>query len=341
MKIPEPKKLPSGRWRVQILVDGRRISQTFDTKEAAIYWAAGIKTRAKEAEYTPQNMTIATAIDRYIESKSAILSPSTILNYRRMKVNLMSDIASIRLPELTQEKVQRWVNAMAKTKSPKTVANAHGLLSAVLGEYKPSMTLRTTLPQKVKPSIQIPSEAEIRAILATAKGTKYELPIILAIWLGLRQSEILGLTWGCIDGDVIHIKQAVVPGENGPAVKGTKTYSGNRTIHLPEYIKSYLAAVPHSNDNDFIVKMTAASIYQGFTRICKKAGVPHFRFHDLRHTNASVMLAAGIPDKYSMKRMGHATNNMLKTTYQHIIKEKESEYDHKIDTYFENLMQPE
>ena len=341
MKIPEPKKLPSGRWRVQILVDGRRVGQTFDTKEAAIYWAAGIKTKAKEAEYSAPNMTVAAAIDRYIESKSAILSPSTILNYKRMKINLMSDIAAIRLPDLTQEKVQRWVNSMARAKSPKTVANAHGLLSAVLGEYKPSMTLRTTLPQKIKPSIQIPSEAEIKAILATAKGTKYELPIILAIWLGLRQSEILGLTWGCIDGNVIHIKQAIVPGENGPAIKGTKTYSGNRTIRLPEYIKSYLDSIPHSSDDEFIVRMTAASIYQGFTRICKKAEVPHFRFHDLRHTNASVMLAAGIPDKYSMKRMGHATNNMLKTTYQHIIKEKECEYDQRIDSYFEKLMEPE
>ena len=53
------------------------------------------------------------------------------------------------------------------------------------------------------------------------------------------------------------------------------------------------------------------------------------------------MLASGIPDKYSMKRMGHATNNMLKTTYQYTIKEKETEYDKLIDNYFEDLMKPE
>jgi integrase len=57
--------------------------------------------------------------------------------------------------------------------------------------------------------------------------------------------------------------------------------------------------------------------------------------------NASVMLAEGIPDKYSMKRMGHATNNMLKTTYQHTIKEKETVYDQKIDARFEELFKPE
>lgn len=339
MKIPEPKQLPSGKWRIQVMVDNQRVGRTFDTPEDAIYWAAGIKTKSKEAESSPNNLTVSASIDRYIESKSAILSPSTIAGYKKIKRNLMANIGTVKLGDLTQEKVQRWVNSLAKDKSPKTIANAHGLLSAVLGEYRPSMTLHTTLPQKVKPDIQIPSEAEIKAILATAKGTKYELPIVLAVWLGMRQSEILGLTWDCVDGDTIHIKQAIVMGENGPVEKGTKTYSGTRAIHLPDYIKKLLDTTPHRGDH--IVRMSGKAIYSGFSRICEKAGVPHFRFHDLRHTNASVMLASGIPDKYSMKRMGHATNNMLKTTYQHTIKEKEAEYDKLIDSYFEDLMKPE
>jgi len=199
MKLPTPTKLPSGRWRIQILVDGQRISQTFNTKQEAVYWAAGIKTKLKEADISPHNFTVSAAVDRYIESKSAILSPSTIAGYKKIKDNLMSSISSMKLGDLTQKKIQHWVNSLAADKSPKTVANAHGLLSAVLREYRPNFSLRTTLPQKVKPSIQIPSEAEIKAILATAKGSKYELPIVLAIWLGLRQSEILGLTWNDFD----------------------------------------------------------------------------------------------------------------------------------------------
>lgn len=93
----------------------------------------------------------------------------------------MEDIIGVQLNDLTQEKIQRWVNQLAKDHSPKTVANAHGLLSAVLKEYRPSVTLRTTLPSKVKAEIQIPSEAEIRAILKGCRGTKYELPIMLAV----------------------------------------------------------------------------------------------------------------------------------------------------------------
>lgn len=339
MKLPKARKLPSGRWYVQVMADGRRRGQTFDTEREAVYWAAGIKTKAKEAEKAPQSLTVSAAVDRYIESKDAVLSPSTIKGYRQVRDNLMSGIAMVKIGDLTQEKIQRWVNSLAKEKSPKTVFNAHGLLSAVLKEYRPAMALRTTLPQKVKPDIQIPSEAELRSILAAAKGTKYEIPILLAVWLGLRQSEILGLTWDCIDGDTLHIRQAIVMGEEGPVAKGTKTYSGTRALHLPEYLKELLEGAPRRGE--YIVKMSGKAIYSGFSRICAKAGIPHYRFHDLRHANASIMLATGIPDKYSMKRMGHATNNMLKTTYQHVIKEREAEYDKQIDDYFKNLMVPE
>lgn len=339
MKLPQPKKLPSGRWYVQIMVNGHRKGQTFDTEKEAVYWAAGVKTQAREMEKTPLGLTVSAAVDRYIESKDAVLSPSTIKGYRQVKDNLMDDIALVKLGDLTQEKVQRWVNGLAREKSPKTVSNAHGLLSAVLKEYRPAMALRTTLPQKIKPDIQIPSEAELRAILATAKGTKYEIPIVLAVWLGLRQSEILGLTWDCVDGDTLHIRRAIVMGEDGPVEKGTKTYSGTRALHLPEYLKQLLEAAPHRGNH--IVRMSGKAIYSGFSRICEKAGVPHYRFHDLRHANASIMLASGIPDKYSMKRMGHATNNMLKTTYQHVIKEREAEYDQQIDSYIQSLLPPD
>lgn len=321
------------------MVDGRRKGRTFDTEKEAVYWAAGIKTRAKEAEKSLLSLTVAAAVDRYIESKDAVLSPSTIKGYRQVKGNLMGGIALVKIGDLTQENVQRWVNGLAREKSPKTVSNAHGLLSTVLKEYRPSMALRTTLPQKVKPNIQIPSEAELRAILAAARGAKHEIPIVLAVWMGLRQSEILGLTWDCVDGDTLHIRRAIVMGENGPVEKGTKTYSGTRALHLPEYLRRLLEAAPHRGQH--IVRMSGKAIYSGFSRICEKAGVPHYRFHDLRHTNASIMLASGIPDKYSMKRMGHATNNMLKTTYQHVIKEREAEYDQQIDDYFKDLLPPD
>ena len=336
MKIPKPKKTKAGSWYIQLMVDGQRINRTFDTKEEAVYWAAGIKTKAAQDARAPRRLTVGEAVDKYIEAKDAVLSPSTIYGYKKMKKACFDDIAHVQLQDLTQDAVQRWVNKLSKDHAPKTVHNAHGLLSAVLDAYMPSVRLRTTLPQKQRHEITIPSKAELGAILEAAKGGKYELPILLAVWLGLRKSEIIGLKWSDIEGDYLHVRRAVVLGEDGPVEKGTKTYSGTRTVHIPAELASYLAELPR--DREHIVNLSGEAIYEGFRRVCERAGVPHYRFHDLRHVNASAMLAAGIPSTYSKQRMGHSTDHMLKTVYYHTIKEEEQAYDQKIEAYLADIV---
>ena len=329
---PRPVELPSGRWRCQIMVDGRRIDVIEDDPAVAHAKALAVKVGLLEEAKPVQALTVGEAIDRYIESKDAVLSPATVAGYRRIRENALQAVMSIRLGELTQERVQRAVNQMARDKSPKSVRNAHGLLSAALAEYRPDMVLRTTLPQKQKYDASIPSDEDIGKIMQAAAGTDMELPILLAVWLGLRVSEIRGLTWSCVSDGIIHIKQAIVEGENGPEIKGTKTYSGDRRLRLPTYLADLIAVQPHIDDH--IIHMSGQAIYKRFTRMCEKAGLPHFRFHDLRHANASVMLALGVPDKYAMERMGHATSNMLKTVYQHTMRSKQDEVADMVDDYF-------
>lgn len=318
------------------MVDGRRIDVIEGDPAVAHAKALAVKAGLLEEKKPIQALTVGEAIDRYIESKDAVLSPSTVAGYRRIRENALQDIMSLRLTELTQERVQRAVNKMAKDKSPKSVRNAHGLLSAVLAEYRPGMVLRTTLPQKQKYNVAIPSDEDIEKIMQTAVGTDMELPILLAVWLGLRVSEILGLTWDSVEGNVLHVKRAIVDGEDGPVEKGTKTYSGDRKIRLPDYLKVLIGA--QAKDTDHIVQLSRRAIGGRFDTICKRAGIPHYRFHDLRHANASVMLALGIPDKYAMERMGHATNNMLKTVYQHTMNSKQEEVADAVDNYFTQKM---
>ena len=336
MKLPEPKQLPSGKWHVQVMVQGRRMGKTFRTKEEASYWAAGIKTKCREAEKSPRDMTVGELLDRYIMSKDSVLSPSTIAGYKRIRRNWTKSFTQIRLADLTQERVQRQINLMAKTKSPKSIRNAHGLLTAALAEFWPEKVLRTTLPQKRRYEAAIPSQKDIVCLAAAAEGRPIELPFLLAVWMGLRVSEIRGLTWDCIEGDMLHIKQAVVDGEHGPEIKGTKTYSGDRWIRLPPRIRALIERQPHQDA--FIVHMSGQAIYKAFSRLCEKSGVQHYRFHDLRHMQASVMLALGIPDKYAMERMGHASTNMLKTVYQHTMQETREQVADMVDDYFSKLL---
>lgn len=333
MKVPTAKKLKSGRWNVQVMVDGKRMSITADTEKEAIAEAAQIKAKLKAKADKEQKsaLTVGDAIDRYIESKDAVLSPATIAGYRRVRANALQDLMAVKLSLLTQEAIQRSINKMAREKSPKSVRNAHGLLSAALAVYRPEMVLRTTLPQKRRYEAAVPSGEDVAAIMSAAQGTRDELPILLAVWLGLRMSEILGLRGQDVDGEVLHIRRALV--DEGE--KSTKTYSSQRDLPLPGYIAGLIHAAP----DDRVVPLTRRTLYCRFQAVCKRAGVQHYRFHDLRHINASVMLALGVPNRYAQERMGHATDNMLKTVYQHTMTKESLETAEKVDKYFESILQ--
>lgn len=327
MKLPTPQKLPSGSWRVSVMVNGQRISITRLNKKECVVAAAELKAGLKQAS-SPSRMTVGDAIDRYISGRDSVLSPSTIAGYRRLRANTLQDLMDVKVADITQERVQRSVNLMSRNRSPKSVRNAHGLLAAALADVWPDLHLRTRLPQKVKYDISVPSEGDISAIIAATRGSNVELPVMLAVWLGLRMSEIIGLRWDDIDGDVLHIRRALV--DEGE--KTTKTSSSKRDIMIPAYIKDLLNKTPRTDEH--IVPLTRRAIYDRFQRMCRKAGIQHYRFHDLRHINASVMLALGVPNKYAQERMGHATDNMLKTVYQHTMIEHQRTVAHSIDSYF-------
>ena len=151
MNIPDPIKLPSGRYRIQIQVDGVRYGQTFDTPEEAVYWAVGLKTKCKESKKPARRMTVNEAMSAYIEMREPVLSPATISGYRRIQKNLLPPIAGKLLPDLSQDNIQRWVNQMVKSgKTEKTIANAHGLLSAVLTHFSPDTRLTTPAATRKK-----------------------------------------------------------------------------------------------------------------------------------------------------------------------------------------------
>lgn len=291
-------------------------------------------------------MTVGEAIDRYISEKSKVLSPYTIKGYDTVRRNYFQNLMSINLTDLEQSDIQRAiVREQVLGKSPKTIKNAHGLLTATLSEYRPKFHTESKLPKAVKDERDIFSEEEMRKVWQTAKGDKYELAILLASWFGLRMSEVRGLKYADIlfgaPGPHLHIRRARIRVKGCDIDKEPKTAAGNRVIKLPalitdKIIKEYRASGNPSSDR-YICPYSISAINKGFIRICKKAGVKPCRFHDLRHFAASEALALGVPDKYSMKRMGHATENMLKTTYQHTMKSKEEEYGDLIDSHLEAI----
>lgn len=335
-KLPKPQRLPSGVWRCQVMVGGKRVSVTDENPGVAQAKAVALKNGLIEEKKNPKAITVNEAVERYIESKDSVLSPSTLRSYKSIQKNSLGKLKDVKIGDVTQEAVQRHINSLSKGTSPKYVRNVHGLLSTAMAAYRPDFQLHTTLPQKEKKEIQIPTMDEIQFLADKSKGTPFELPFLLATWVGLRTSEIRGLTWDCIDGDVLHVRQAIVEGEDGPVLKTTKSYSGNRKIKISPYIVDLINKQPHIDD--YIIHYSRNALYNRLRRMCEKYCLPHYRFHDLRHVQASVMLALGVPDKYAMERMGHASTNMLKTVYQHTMKSKSEEVADQVDSFFSDKL---
>ncbi len=347
--MAKAKRLPSGAWRVQVYAGksssgkAKYISITRDTEKEANFAALEYQlAHEKRGRITPERMTLSQAIDRYIESRDAILSPSTIREYRQTQRNALKGLMDVPLHKLTQEMIQREINAEARVKAPKTVRNIHGVLSGVLREYYPEFRLTTKLPQKTKPKIYIPDFDTVNQIIAAARETRIEIPVLLAVCLGLRRSEILGLRRENVNfkNKTIRIDEAIVIGADGnPTSKDPKSYAGNRIVPMPDIVCTALEKEIAANpDNDHIVSMSGAMIYKIFKRILKQNNLPDMRFHDLRHVNASVMLALNVPNKYAAERMGHASENMLKNVYQHTVSSEFEKINQRINMFFdENL----
>ena len=197
------QKLPSGSYRVQITLDGKRISVTANSEDEAVYQAMLLKTGKK----VKTSKTVGDCIDEYINSKENILSPKTIYVYRQIRNNGLADLCNIPLSELTNQHIQININKLALKRSAKTVINAHGLLVAVLNVYAPDFRVRTTLPKRKKVIKELPQAAEI---IKAVQDTDIELPCLLALWLGMRLSEIRGAKKTDIKDGVLTIHNTII-----------------------------------------------------------------------------------------------------------------------------------
>lgn len=346
--MAKAKKLASGSWRCLVYdytdSAGKRHYKSFTStdptqkgRREAEAMAAKFALEKEEKARCP--LTYGEALDRYIEERSVTLSPSTIREYKRSRKVDFQMLMSVPIDEITQELVQRAVNEERRTHSPKSVRNMHGLLSGVLRAYRPGFALNTTLPQKERPELHIPSDDDIKEILwyVGKYDREMEIPVLLAAFGPMRRSEICALESGDIKGNVVHVRRALVMNDQKEWVlKTTKSYAGDRFIDFPDFVAEKLL-----QKNGRITDLNPTIITHRFRKILKKLGIKHFRFHDLRHYSASIQHAIGIPDAYIMQRGGWGSDAVLKSVYRHVLQDKDREMTEKANGYFSELMHHE
>ena len=325
------KKLPSGNWRVQLYIgkddNGKREYKSFTAPTKKEAQAAAALYSIQKQKKKESGLTVGESISAYIKNHTNILSPATIRKYESMRKNCYVPIENKPVADLSSMDIQTFINAFSVDHKPKTVSCVAGLLTAALKESDPERSFVFKRPAPRKSNITILTETQVKILIDEAGSPHNECAFLLGAALGLRRSEISAIAWGDIDGNILHIRSALVQDKDGNWIaKATKTDAGTRDLELPEYLKDRIFSLKPENakPDDHVITITPNAITKAFNRAKKRAGIS-CRFHDLRHYNASVMLALGVPDKYAMQRMGHATPNMLKNVYQHIMDEKEKE----------------
>lgn len=345
--MAKAKKLPSGSWRCRVYShtdeSGKKIYKSFTVEDPtpkgkrrcealAAEWAEDkeMDRRAKS------NITFGEALEAYISSRENVLSPRSIMDYRSTQRNHLKLLQPLDIYKITQVDVQKQMNLEATKVSPKTCRNIHGLISAVMRVYRPEFALNTALPKRQPTNLYIPTTNDFKAILARAKGTTLEVPILLAAIGTMRRGEICALMAEDIDGNIIHVHRNMVKdGHGNYIIKTPKSYAGDRYIDVPDWLIEKLPK------HDRVVNMVPDTLTGEFIRCVRSCDIPRFRFHDLRHYSASVQHALGIPDSYIMQRGGWGNDSTLKSVYRHALSDQSKKMSRVTNAYFSQLYDTE
>ena len=315
-RYPKPVELPSGSWRCQIRVDGRRVSVTADSPQEAISRAVAFRDGQKEKG--PQKQTLEAVVADYINLREAVLSPATVKAYRSYSRNRFQPYMKKKVTELDRRTLQRMVSDEARVVGPKTVRNAWGLITAALKEHGvdcEGINL-PPVPSAVRPWL---TATEVLRFCKAITGERCEVPALLAL-CSLRRSEIAALDWNDIDlkNEVIHVRRSVVVGEFGLVEKKTnKTRSSTRDV--PILIPQLTEALRREKDKrGKVMKGHPNSVYGQVNRICKREGLPEVGVHGLRHSSASLCHYLGIPPQEAAKMGGWSDLGTMNRIYTHL-----------------------
>lgn len=333
VRVPVPTH-KGNIWYARVMVDGERVYISAATEDEYYAKARAAKSGMVES-HKPDNRLVRDIVDEYIRSREGIVSPATIDGYQRKAAHNLQPLMKLRIKDMTESAVQSAIDKDRKSYAGKTIWEAWSLIQSATGVRYSGLKMPSKKPKKKPP---VYSEEDIRKIiLALADyGGQVECAGLLAMWLSLRRSEIMGLRWIDIKKNAILIRKSRVYDSSHKLVeKDNKNETSTRTIPCDRYILDKLNALPH--DGDYVFTISTAGIWQGIDTVCRNAGVEHGYLHGFRHTNATVMEYIGIPSAYANRRGGWVSDHVRQRTYTDLMSEGSENAAKVIDSYFLGL----
>jgi integrase len=333
------RKLPSGRWQARYsLPDGREISapSTFTTKGGAERWLAGIETDLARGQWVDPARgqgTLAEYATAWLLARPDLKIRTRELYAWLLEKYLLPQLGQVPLAKLSPTIVRTWHAGLVGSAPPTPTRQSYSLLRAMLNTAVVDELLVRNPCTVRGAGVSHAAERTVATIaqvnaLAEAVPPRYRMLILLAAWSGARWGELVALTSDRLDLEqgTLRIDRQYVELRDGTLHLDTpKTAAGVRTVHIPPHLipelRAHLATwttptspvvFPNSKDQP----IRRASWRSVWLLARDKAGLPHFRFHDLRHTGNTLAAATGASTKELMARMDHASMRAA-LIYQH------------------------
>lgn len=320
---------------------------------------------------TDERTTVASFLEAWLTDVRGSIRPSTFVSYEgHVRLHITPAIGRLKLTQLTPQHVRGLLESAARAgRSPRTAQLTHAVLRRALGQAtRDGLVARNVAslvqaPRVTRTEIQPFAPEEARAFLAAVAGDRLEALYTVALALGLRQGEALALRWSDIDlesgrmsvrGTLSRTPRQLRGDDAGRGtryqISEPKTARSRRTLTMPRLVVTALrehrrrqleerlwAGSRWHDEWDLVFSTTigtpldARNVSTAFARALDTAGLRRIRFHDLRHSAATLMLAQGVPARVIMETLGHSQIGMTLNLYAHVLPSLQQEAADRLD----------
>ena len=275
-----------------------------------------------------------------------------------IRVHALPVLGEMPLADLSALDLQTLYSSLLERSSGGTVLNLHLVLTQALGQAvrwgyidaNPAKGAQPPRPRRAE--LRVLDQDGTEQLLSASLGTRFECPVAIAIATGMRRGEILGLRWADLDPafTVAQVRRTLQDTAAGLIFEEPKTKRSRRSVVLPGFLRPYLdrqrddqarrRAGGGWKDQDLVVDSGDGSPWRpnsftpAWAGFLRRSGLPHVRFHDLRHAHATLMLAKGVHPKIVSERLGHASIGITLDTYSHVLPSMQQDAADAFDTLF-------
>ena len=361
-------------WEARVTVGrdpgtGRQIQRSFtgQTQREVREKMQAAAVAVNEGTYRdPVKLTVGEWLDIWVEEYLRSLKPASVTVYKNnVKNHIKPAMAAVKLAKLQPHTVQRFINGLDGL-SASSVRLAYKVLhqamekAVQLGYLPKNPASGAELPRVDQKEIKPLEDHQAAALLAAAKGGMMEQLVTVALFTGCRQSELLGLTWDCVDFDrgTLTINKQLTRPDHRAAGLFISPKNGKARILTPApsvlaalkerkrlQAEARLKAGPTWEDGAGLVFTTETGApleqwraNQRFSSLVRKAGLEGVRFHDLRHTYAVNALRAGDDIKSVQGNLGHATAAFTLDRYAHFTEQMKQASADRMETFIKTAL---